>query len=261
MSSAFASSGLKEFDLALDEVTEALDFSFTAAKLRPRLAGVLNRDRLYDDIERLTATFINFNSVEMAPLYRGLLVVVSGAFEQLVRRIVEDAVVRINGTTSVFDNVPEGIKTQNIFFTGRALCAVREPPDHLSINHQTLVQQLATCTAGAQNFRLNAEVFAMFIANLTPSHLTDVCRSIGVKMDWDYFGKLAEFQTLCGTKGTRSTANAIFDRLAESIKLRNRIAHTGAGGVSVTFDTVIAQIEFFRALGPHLAAFVESNLA
>lgn len=260
MVSGFASAGLKVFELALDEIAESLRFLATAAKLRPRLNPLLNRQFLQGEMEQLANDFISFKNVELASQYRGLIVVISGAFEQLVRRIVEDAVNHINGVAATFDKVPEGIQAQNIYFTGRALSAVREPPDHLSIDYITLAKQLSACVADSQKFKLNAGAFAMFITNLTPSHLSDVCRSIGVKLNWDYFGKIAVFETICGTKGTRATANAVSDRLGDAVKLRNRIAHTGAGGVTVTEDMVSSNLAFFRALGQNLTAFVGSEL-
>ncbi len=260
MVAGFASAGLKEFELALDEIAESLRFLATATKLRPRLSPVLNREVLHGEIAQLANDFINFKTVELASHHRGLIVVISGAFEQLVRRLIEDAVNHINGVTATFDEVPEGIQNQNIYFTGRALSAVREPPDHLSVDYITMAIELGACRPGAQKFKLNAAAFAMFITNLTPLHLVEVCRSVGVKLDWDYFGRIAVFETICGSKGTRATANAVSARLAESVKLRNRIAHTGAGGVTVSEDVVNGHLTFFRALGQTLTAFFGSQL-
>lgn len=260
MPAGFASAGLKEFELALDEIAESLRFAGAAAKLRPRLSPVLNRDVIYQELQQLIDEFINSKNTDLACNYRGLIVVISGAFEQLVRRLIEDAVRQINSASKSFDQVPEGIKHQNIYFTGRALSAIRDPLDHVSIDYLTFARQLGSCEPAAQKFVLNAEAFAMFITNLTPPHLAEVCRSIGVKLDWDYFGRIAVFESICGTKGHRATANAVSSRLAESIKLRNRIAHTGAVGLPVTEELVLSHLNFFRALGQNLTAFIGANI-
>ncbi len=260
MAAAFADAGLKEFGLALDELAEDLEFLRLSSRLRPRLGALLNWQAVDGDAAQLAKGFMNLKTVELSPLYRGMIAVLSGTFEQLVRRVVQEAVLQINNDVDVFDKLPDGIKVHNLFFSGRALCAVREPPDHVTIDHYLLVRSLATCTPGAQKFVLNADAFAMFITNLTPSHLGDICHSIGVSLNWDYFGKVNAFEKLFGSKGARSLGKMVSDRLADIVKLRNRIAHTGAGGVTVSEEDVASHIAFLRILGLSFSAFIEAEL-
>ncbi|MBB5033407.1 HEPN domain-containing protein [Prosthecobacter vanneervenii] len=260
MASSLASAAIREFELTLDEIDSSVRFAALASKLRPRLSPVVNREYLHGDLEQLVKAFTEFKDVNTAHLCRGLIVVISGAFEKLVRRIVEESVIHINSSAPKFDELSQSIRVQNIFFTGRALCSFKEPPDHLSIDTQKLSAQLASCNLGASTFTLNAEAFAMFITNLTPAHLSEVFRSIGITLDWDYFGRIKTFEAMFGTKGPRATGTAASNKLGELIRIRNRISHTGENSSGVDENTVNSYVAFFRIFSPNLIDLVEAKL-
>jgi hypothetical protein len=261
MAGAFGSGAVREFNLALDELDGGLAFLRASSRLRPRLHGFLNWSALEGEAKRLVTDFLNQKNVELESQYRGMAVVLSGAFEQFVRRIVQDAVVVINERATGFDDVAESIRVQNIYRSGRALSTVTEPLDHLIVDYHAVAKSLATCFPGAKEFTLNAEAFSLFVSSLTPKRLDDICRWIGVSLDWDSLGRNHDFERMFGTKGARATGKAIGDKLAEFTKLRNRVAHVGTGGIAVTDTDVELYLRFFRVFGAQLAHLIGDKLS
>jgi HEPN superfamily RiboL-PSP-like protein len=260
MAGDFANEAVREFCLILDELDGNLGFLRLSSKLRPRLNGLLNWSAVQGDAKLLVTDFLKQKSVELGAQYRGMLVVLSGAFEQFVRRVVQDAVQTINTSAKGFDSLPENLKMQNVYRSGRALSTVREPLDHIIVDYQSLARSLATCVPGAREFTLNAEAFSLFISSVTPTHLADICRWIGITLEWDDFGRVNEFEVMLGTKGARATGKAVSEELARFIKLRNRIAHAGTGGVAVTDNDVDGFLRFFRVFASKLASVVGDKL-
>lgn len=248
MASFAATEALREFGLALDELEASLSFLRASSKLRPRLNSLLNWQAIDGDAKRLVSDFLNQKSVELTSQYRGLVVVLSGAFEQLVRRLIHDAISAYNLNAKGFDSLPATIQVQNVLRTGRALAKSSQPLDHVSINYQVFVERLATCKAGAEKFTLNPEVFSYFISSITPGHLEEILGWIDTAVNWDDFGKVGEFEAIFGTHGAKATGKAVAAQLSAFTKLRNTIAHVGTGGVVVTDNDVEGFIRFFRIL-------------
>lgn len=260
MADNFGSAAVKEFHLALDELEANLAFLQASSKLRPRLNGFLNWQVIQGDAKALVTEFLNQKSVELSAQYRGMLVVLSGALEQFVRRVIHEAVMTINSNAKNYDHLSEKLRTQNVFRTGRALTTIREPPDHVVVDYHGLAKQLATCVAGASTFTLNPEAFTLFISAVSPRHLTDVCDSIGVTINWDDFGREQKFEALLATKGVRATGKAVADKLETFIRLRHKFAHAGAGGVVVTDGDVESFTRFFRIFGSTVAQLIEAGV-
>ena len=251
---------IREFRLALDVVEANLNFTRASLRLRPRLNPLLNWQEVKGESKVLVDDFFGKDPVDSSPQYRGLIVVISGAFEQAVRRIVEEVIIVFNSTDKGFDSIPRGIRVQNIIRTGRALVRVEEPLDHAPLNHQSLVEKLATCKPGAAKFHLNPEVFSYFISSITSEHLVEIFSLIEIPFNWDDVGRNADFEKRFVTKGAKATGKAVAEHLGRFTKLRNTIAHSGAGGVVVTDAEVSDFIGFFRVFAGCLEAILNGRL-
>lgn len=257
MSEGFCDSALNRYNLILSDLMAELRFLESASMVRPRLGGILNWEALDSEGKGLCRDFMGSKRPESQIAYRGLVVLLSGAFEELVRGIAQESIVTINRIIREFKGVPDQVKDRNVILTGRALAILRSPPDHVVIDSEKLAKCLATCVAESGVYQLNAEVFSMFIKNLTSEHLGDVLLTFGVTLDWDYFGRIGDYEPLFDSKGTRNTAKAVRDGLDRFIKVRNRIAHTADAGLLVDYTEIERQMQFFKVLGRDLVQFVE----
>jgi hypothetical protein len=237
-----------EFELALNEVESNLEFLSTSARLRPRLNPLVNWALLAEDhhSKTLVEDFLRQKEVVLTPQYRGMTVIISGAFEQLIRRIIEAAIIAFSASKNGFDSLPHGIRVQNVVRTGRALTKFQEPLDHAPLDHQLLVERLVSCHSKSEKFELNHEVFSYFVSNLTSRHLEEVLGWIDVSLNWDDIGRNKEIESFLGTKGAKQSGKAAAEFLNKVTKLRNNVAHVGVSGLTVTETDVKSFLKFFR---------------
>ena len=79
------------------------------------------------------------------------------------------------------------------------------PSDHLSVDPEVLIQNLASCTKDGGSFRLNPEAFSATVSVPTPGVLDKALSHVGIKDWWDAFGDSADLKKALGIRkaGTR----------------------------------------------------------
>jgi hypothetical protein len=155
-----------------------------------------------------------------------------------------------------YETMKVPLRHQNLLRSGHVLATVIDPPAEVIYDYETLCLNLGTCRTNGGQLILNADAFAVHLTNMTHPRIDDALERIGVKIDWDVFGKDAGMQQVTGKDGREATKETK-EWLKEFIKKRNRIAHTGIGGIKITESDVTAAIAFFGAFAPVLAAAVE----
>lgn len=252
---------LKEFDLALDDLSSIFDFARLAIRLRPRLNSMLNWASMSAEEKSLANDFLKQRNADESLLYRGMVISLAGAFEQFIRRILRDSVLAMSGNGANYDLLDEGIKKENLYRTGLALGTIHEPLDYLELNYESLAKNLGTCFGGSPKASLNADAFTIFLSIISPKHLEEALRRIGLSLNWDDLGKVQEVQTALNRKGTRDTAKAVEAQLKQFGKMRNKIAHSGSSGLVISESDFERLLQFFRAFGRTLTKVVETGLS
>jgi len=180
MATRILTDALKEFELALDDLASNIEFVSAARKLRPRLNDMLHWQILDGEAQKLARSFLQQQAVEESILYRGIVVSLSGAFEQFVRRVLRDCILAISGVGANYDNLHEDIRKQNLYRTGIALQTIFEPPDHIDLDYDLLARNIGTCFAGSKQAVLNAEAFTTFLSTISPDKIADALKRIGM---------------------------------------------------------------------------------
>lgn len=260
MATPFAENTLREFNAILDELDTSVTFLRAAVRLRPRLNDWLRWETMEADAREMATGYISQKSFEPSAFYRGAIIVLSGALEQLVRRLVQEYITRLNESTKDYDSLSEVIKRQNTLRTGHALTTVIEPVDHLELDYSLLAKNIGTCIPGVTEFVLNASAFALFLPTINPRHLEEVLARIGVKFDWDDFGNDDALRQHFGETTTRPTSKWTEDNLERFIKTRNRLAHTGSGGIVIEDADIDGYVKFFRAFSARLVHILNQRL-
>lgn len=256
---AFGYSAVRDFESALREIEEGVEFVRAATRLRPRLGKLVRWETLEADGKTLVAAFLDRKDFVESRSYSGYVVVLAACFEEFVRGLIQAAVEKIAQSARSYDDIPEKLKNQNINLTGHALLTALNPPDHFKIDYWELVSNLVTCKAGADAFLLNPAAFALDVSNVTPANLGRILERIDFNFDWDNLGRLPAMQELLGTEGTKTTANASENFLLNFIRIRNQVAHAGIGGRIVTEEEVRKSIEYFCIAAPCLAKAIEAR--
>ncbi len=135
-----------------------------------------------------------------------------------------------------------------------------EPSDYLALDYDDLGKNIGTCLAGAQTFKLNADAFAIYVSTVSPRNLAEVLGRVGFELRWDDFGKSDALRGLFHLKNTKETANRLEEELGAFIANRNRIAHSGGGGLSVTATDVEQVIQLLKLFSQELGSQLKNHL-
>lgn len=252
---------LREFEVSLADVEANFEFVRAAGWLRPRLGKLLNWDGIDAEGQKGAQRFMNAARIQPELFYRGMLIIIAGAFEQLIRRMLSDSVRAISALNRKYQDIDAQIVLQNVFRTGQALATVVDPPDHVDLNYGELCRNVGTCYEDSDRVTLNPDAFALLFSTLTPARLEDVLHRIGVKLNWDDIGRSADVRKALGETRNRDAANAAQRYFKAFIRNRNRAAHTGSGGQTIAENDVELALTFFRAFTSALAPIVTRRLA
>jgi hypothetical protein len=261
MAEGLLANALKEFDLAIDDLASNFEFVRTASRLRPRLNDMLNWKAMDGEAKMVVTVFLRQRTTEESLLYRGMVVSLSGAFEQFVRRLLRDSVQSMCGAGVIYDALGGHIKSENVYRTGVALQTIKEPLDYLDLDYESLAKNLGTCFSGSGQAMLNAEAFTIFLSIVSPRNLVDALKRVGVDLKWDDLGRVKQMREVLEKSDTRETAKAIEEFLRRFGQRRNKIAHTGSSGIVVTESDFEQLLRFFRAFARALTSVVEVELA
>ena len=88
----------------------------------------------------------------------------------------------------------------------------------------------------------------------------ELLKRIGFDLNWDDIGRRSDMQNALEIKKTREAANASQDYLKEFAKNRNRAAHSGSGGKTITDQDVEKAITFSRVFAKALCELLAARL-
>lgn len=159
-----------------------------------------------------------------------------------------------------FEELPEGLRINNLVFSGRALAASGDKISGKKIDFEEISRKLGTCISSNEDFELNVDCFTLFIGNCTSYRVSELMRSVSVKGNiWDNLGRQKDLQDHLRSKATRETAKLARDKLDEYIETRNGIVHRGEYFKTITENQMIDNSDFFIALTKTLAKYLEST--
>lgn len=251
---------LEDLALHLDEAATSANFVSVASSLRPRLGHLIDWNNIQDNVElfELARSFMNIKDIRYEMLYGSLFIRVLADFERFIRRLVENALEEmVRGAT--YNEIKEKLGMHNLRLTGRVLASVSEPRDHLKFDYQNLVENLATCKAGTERFKLNAPAFSAAVVGGSPSVIERALKNIDVDNWWDEVGANKKLQVFLGTKKPRDTANLAKQKLTELWRVRNMIAHASDEVVEVSETKFRDCVEFIRAFSAALSSTIMSR--
>ena len=251
---------LDELNARIAELSADLTFVALATQLRPRIGAVVQWQAVGEILE-LVKQFINAKSSRPEGVYGPLLVRLLAAFERYLRLLITQSVeLRASAATS-FDELPEAMSQRNVALTGRILAAIDSPRDHLTLDIEALVSNLATCKRGSASFRLNAQAFAAAITGASPVVIDKALQSVDVSGCWDGVGGNASLAKLLQTKGARATGERARERLKELWRWRNHLAHGGDEEIALTELQLREAIDFVHSFSAALDSVVDKRLS
>jgi hypothetical protein len=250
---------LDELNTRISELRADLEFVAVAAQLRPRIGAVVKWEAPAYEIQ-LVREFMEGKFSRPEGLYGPLLVRLLAALERYLRMLIVQSVEHRASKAESFEELPTALSSRNIVLTGRALAAAENPRDHLTMDTESLVANLATCRRGSKVFRLNAPAFSATVTGAGPAIVEKALESVDVSHWWDGVGGNIALAELLGTKGARATGDRARERLKEIWRWRNHLAHGGDEETTVSESQLREAVEFVFRFGSALDGVVKKRL-
>ncbi len=190
----------------------------------------------------------------------GSLLYLSAQFEVAVRDLVEELVRLKCQKVSVYTDLPEDIRVQNLRFIGDLLRRGPENPRDPTVDYVQVVEDLIQCHRMGTPVRLYAGGFSQHDRNLWPDELKDLMRRAGVTELWPQICGDQVLQQYLNCAGQGTTVVSARGRLSQFISDRNAISHRGPGYQTIGPSVMLDYVGFFRCLMPALVGVLESHL-
>jgi hypothetical protein len=252
-------SALKILDAELEELADDVGFLGVAERLRPRLGGIVNWNGDAEAIQ-LARDFMGARQFHADAVYGSCLVRLMASVERYLRGLYEHVLDRQRQRSTRFEDLPLVVANSNTRYSGRILASIDEPRDHVAVDVEQLVDNLATCRTGRADFRINSAAFAATIMNTAPATITRLLESAGSDPWWDIVGRDAALATLLSTRGSRATGARAQDRLKDLCKRRNHIAHGSETSSTPSRSELEDALTFVRILMTSLDSAIVSKV-
>lgn len=199
-------------------------------------------------------------SVRIEGIYGPLFVALMASFERYLRMLVAQTVEKQAALAKTFDQIPTALAHRNIVLTGRALASLDAPRDHIKLDTDSLISNLASCKQGNPAFRLNVQAFSTTVTATTPSVVEEALKAAGLTEWWDAVGASTKLAGLLGTKKPRDTGNRAQERLKELCRWRNQLAHGGDEEIALSETQLIDAIDFIVYFSEALSKTLHERL-
>ena len=250
---------LDELNTRITELKADLGFVALAAQLRPRIGAVV-RWQATGPVLQLVKQFMSARSSRPEGVYGALLVRLLAAFERYLRMLIIQSVEQRVSGVRTYDELPAKLSNRNLVLTGRVLAAIDAPRDHLTLDIDSLVANLASCKRGSDSFRLNAQAFSATITGASPAVIEKALQNVDVTGCWDGVGANTSLAKLLETKGARATGNRACERLKELWRWRNHLAHGGDEEIALSELQLSEAIDFVALFSAVLDSTVKKQL-
>jgi hypothetical protein len=239
---------LRELEARMELLRNDIQLLENTFELRPRIYEVLNFENRGAVLE-VAKRFAEAKGAEPATFCGPLLVRLAAAFERYLRMLMREAVESWEKRASSFDDLPDGLGERNLILSGRVIGSSDSPRDHITINLQSIIDNLATCRAGSTSFRLNSAVFMEIIYGVTSDVIEKSLHAVRIKNWPNAVGADRGLQQRLGQTRVPDTTKEMNARLKRLSRRRNNWAHGGDDEVSLTFPELRDELEFVLALG------------
>jgi hypothetical protein len=250
---------LDELNARIAELRGNLAFVALAARLRPRIGDAI-RWEAGVEVVQLAREFMNSATVRLEGVLGSLFVALMASLERYVRMLVIQAVEKQAELAKTYDEVPPTLANRNLVLTGRVLANIDAPREHITIDIESMISNLASCKRGNSAFRLNVQAFSTTVTGVSPGVVEEALKAAGVPEWWDGVGGSAKLAGLLGTRGPRDTGNRARERLKELCRWRNHLAHGGDEEVALSEAQLLEAIDFVVLFSDALNRSVQKHL-
>ncbi|WP_027716711.1 HEPN domain-containing protein [Desulfuromonas sp. TF] len=169
-------------------------------------------------------------------------------FEEFLCRSLEAAILAKARRVKTFDELGAPVHDLHMKATGYLLTQKAKPPQQLqSLDFFQLCRNIGTCFPGSTSFELNPEAISVQSNLLDLESFIETLGKFGYRITWDILGGDQRVKDFMGIQGTREAGKLLRQFLADMVRNRNRVAHTGSAS-DITPDVLTEYLNRLRLL-------------
>ncbi|MCW5912673.1 MAG: hypothetical protein KIT62_16510 [Cyclobacteriaceae bacterium] len=222
----------------LEELTHILVQSEFIPKVKASLPAFINWDIMDAEQKKIANSIFNKYLNTDRTLYNSLFISAVASFESFLTQTIESTIQILNENFKRFDSYNDVFLNRQIEFSGKMLSSVYSPPHHMNIDFYKLCKNIGTISPGSTTLTLNTEIAGYFRNILELDTFSKFFDDLGIKINLEEISKVQNVQAVFETSGVKETLKRLDDFLKETIRFRNRIAHTGQSSSDITKETI-----------------------
>ena len=242
------------FHDALNGINKQAEFFALAIKLRMRSANVFFIDQLNDEDKPLVSKFRAGVPANGSLTFEALYASICFHFEEFIREAHRVIVEDINALYSRVDDVFPSLFQNHVTATGEILARHQRDARAAKVDVNMYARNVGGCVPQSATYKLNSDAFTFYLHGVSTSEIENVFNKIGMKIDWDAFGRNNDLKAFFGGGGVREVRKQIVNFIDEFVSNRNRLVHRGGGCPQISEAEIVSAVSFFRSFSAEFSS-------
>ena len=149
---ALFSDAFTDVEAAIGEIKDSIALITTRQQILRNAQEVFRMEGRRVDIKSIMDSFFNTKTTSTDTLFRGLYIQLGSIFELFIRRCMEASLQEQSKRAKTFEELPEGLRINNLVFSGRALAASGDKISGKKIDFEEISRKLGTCISSNEDF-------------------------------------------------------------------------------------------------------------
>lgn len=244
----------------LEELTQIIAQSELIPKIRATLPAFINWGIMNGEQKAFTNSVFSKRPNTDRTLNNSLFISAVASFESFLTQTIESSIQILNDNFKRYDSYVDVFLNRQIQFSGKMLSSIYEPPHHINIDFHKLCRNIGTIYPDSTTLTLNPEIAVYFRNILDLESFSKFFLDLDIKIDLEEIAKQPEVQKEFESKTFKDTFKQLEVFLRETIRLRNRIAHTGQSASDITREKLASLISKLNCIAEAINTILSTGL-
>lgn len=244
----------------LEELTQIIAQSEFIPKVRATLPAFLNWDAMNGEQKKFTNSIFSKGLNTDRTLNNSLFVSAVASFESFLTKTIESSIQILNENFKRYDSYDDVFLNRQIQFAGKMLSSIYGPPHHINIDFHKICKNIGTIYPDSTVVTLNPEISVYFRNILDLESFSKFFVDLNIKIDIKEIAKNSEVKKEFDSKSFKDTFKQLEAFINETIRLRNRIAHTGQSASDITREKLGSLISKLNSVAEAINTILSTGL-
>lgn len=236
------------FETHIDDLVNIVNSYEVTLNIGSFLNNIIDWTKITEEQKRSIGLFFKKKDIQVQSLNNALFVSIVAEFESFLVITIRSILDKINLEQIEFKKINDKLISKHIELTGKILSNFYNPPQQINIDFYSICRNIGSCFPDTKSYTLNTEI-ALFIKQILElESFFEFCTNCNYNISFDIISNDTTLRNVFGTTKVRETSNTIKDYLKETLKNRNRIAHTGQSASDISNKDLRNAAEKFKIL-------------